>query len=207
MTAPPGDRGFSGALVPGERVAVLAIDLMAAYFTPGSPFCLPSRDCLGAAAQVLDAARAAGVPVIHTRVSYVTGVDDDLVFLRKIPALRALSGDSEMGRIEPQVAPVEGEPVLVKQQASAFFGTDLDDRLRALGVDTVLIVGVSTSGCVRATAVEAIARDYVPFVVREAVADRTPAIQEASLFDLQAKYADVIDLAAAIRLLATSHGG
>jgi maleamate amidohydrolase len=116
------------------------------------------------------------------------------VFVQKVPALRLLEEGSELGRLMPQVRPEDGEPVLVKQHASAFFGTDLADRLAALEVDTVVIVGVSTSGCVRATAVDAVAHDLVPLVVRDGVADRTPDVHEASLFDLQAKYAEVVEL-------------
>lgn len=94
-----------------------------------------------------------------------------------------------------EVAALDGEPVLVKQGASAFFGTDLADLLREARIDTVIIVGVSTSGCVRATAVDAVQHNFVPIVVRDAVGDRDDAVQQSALYDLQAKYAEVVGLA------------
>lgn len=199
-------RGFDGRLRPGSRPAILAIDMMAAYYTHGSAFCLPTRDSLYGAAQVLAAARAVDVPVFHTVVSYQEDDLENLVFLRKVPALRTLTGDAPMGRLMPEVAPAEGEPVLVKQQASAFFGTDLSDRLASLSVDTVIITGVSTSGCVRATAVDAVARNLVAVVVRDAVGDRSDEVAEASLSDLQAKYAEVVDLGTAVKYLRGTAG-
>jgi maleamate amidohydrolase len=201
VTSPHPLAGFAGRLRPGSRPAVLAIDMMAAYYTEGSPFCLPSRDSLDGAAQVLAAARAVGVPVLHTVVSYSEDDLANLVFLRKVPALRQLTGDNPLGRLMPEVAPEEGEPVLVKQQASAFFGTDLSERLAELGIDTVVITGVSTSGCVRATAVDAVARNLVTIVVRDAVGDRAAGVGEASLSDLQTKYAEVVDLDTAVGYL------
>lgn len=206
MTVTHDPAGFAGRLRPGSRPAVLAIDMMAAYYTEGSPFCLPSRDSLDGAAQVLTAARRAGVPVLHTVVSYSADDLERLVFLRKVPALRALTGDAPLGRLMPEVAPREDEPVLVKQQASAFFGTDLAERLTDLGVDTVLVTGVSTSGCVRATAVDAVAHNLVPIVVRDAVGDRTAEVGDASLADLQTKYAEVVDLGTAVGYLTGTAG-
>ncbi len=193
--------GFGGALAPGDRAAVLAIDMMAAYFTPGSDFCLPSRDCLDSAARVVESARVAGVPVIHTRVEFTPSGLDGGVFMQKVPALRALAGGGDLGRIMPEVAPLGDELVIVKQYASAFFGTTLASTLQAMRVDTVVITGVSTSGCVRATGVDAIQHGFVPLVVRDAVGDRGPEPHEANLYDLQAKYAEVIGETAAIAYL------
>lgn len=196
------DEGFGGGLTPGPRPAVLAVDLMAAYFDPASPLCLPSTHCLDAAAQVLGAARTRGIPVLHTRVAFGPGGLDAGLFAQKVPALRMLAdGGGPMGVLRPEVAPLADELVVVKQYASAFFGTSLAATLNALRVDTVVIVGVSTSGCVRASAVDALQHGFVPLVVREAVADRTPQTHESSLFDLGAKYAEVVDLAAALAYL------
>lgn len=203
MTDVPGtfDEGFGGELRPGQRPAVLAVDLMRAYFDPASPLCLPSRECLGSAARVLAAARSAGVPVVHTRVAFSADGSDGGVFVRKVPALRHLFGGGPMSELMPEVAPVEGELVVTKQYASAFFGTSLASTLVAHGVDTVVLVGTSTSGCVRASGVDAVQHGFVPLVVRDAVGDRTPEVQEANLFDLQAKYAEVVDEATAISYL------
>lgn len=193
--------GFAATLAPGRSPVVLSIDLMRAYFEPTSPMCLPSTQCLDAAAQVLRAARRHGVPVIHTVVRFGPDGVDGGVFYRKIPALAALVGDSEMGRVMPQVAPLEGEQVVVKQYASAFFGTSLASQLTARRVDTVVLVGVSTSGCIRASAVDAIQHGFVPLVVSDAVGDREPSVHDASLHDLQAKYAEVVDIDAAVDYL------
>lgn len=198
---PTFDEGFAGELRPGRRPAVLAIDLMRAYFEPASPLCLPSRDCLGSAARVLEAARATAVPVIHTRVEFAPDGSDGGVFVRKVRALEALFGGGPMSELMPEVAPVAGEVVITKQYASAFFGTSLASTLVARGVDTVLLVGVSTSGCIRASGVDAVQHGFVPLVVRDAVGDRTEQTHEANLFDLQAKYAEVVDELTAVAYL------
>lgn len=197
------DAGFDGRLRPGPRPAVLAVDLVAAYFTPGSPLCLPSRECLDSAARVIAAARETSVPVVHTQVRYGTDGLDGGVFFRKVPALAALVGDTAMGRLMPEVAPLPEEVVITKQYASAFFGTSLASALSSARIDTLVIIGVSTSGCVRASAVDAVQSGFVPLVVRDAVGDRDPGPHEANLFDLQAKYAEVVDEATATAYLRT----
>jgi len=202
MSEVPGlDEGFAGTLSPGRRPAVLAIDLMRAYFDPASPLCLPSRDCLASGARVLSAARANGVPVIHTRVEFAPDGSDGGVFVRKVPALEHLYGGGPLSELMPEVAPVEGELVITKQYASAFFGTSLASTLVARGIDTVVLVGVSTSGCIRATGVDAVQQGFIPLVVRDAVGDRTPQAHDANLFDLQAKYAEVVDERTAVAYL------
>jgi maleamate amidohydrolase len=185
--------GFGGALALGRRPVVLSIDLMRAYFDPVSPLCLPSTASLESAARVIAAARDADVPVVHTRTMYGPGGFDGGMFMRKVPALSLLIGDNAMNAIMPQVAPLTDELVLVKQYASAFFGTTLTSTLQANGIDTVVIVGVSTSGCVRASAVDAMQYGLVAAVVRDAVGDRSAATHESNLFDLGAKYAEVVD--------------
>ncbi|EWT02556.1 isochorismatase [Intrasporangium oryzae NRRL B-24470] len=195
------DEGFDGRLSPGRRPAVIAVDLMQAYFEPASPLCLPSRDCLASAARVLAAARRRGVPVVHTRVEYAPAGRDGGVFVRKVPALKQLFGGGPMSELMPEVAPIEHELVVTKQYASAFFGTSLASMLVARGTDTVVIVGASTSGCVRATGVDAVQHGFIPLVVRDAVGDRSAQTHEASLFDLQAKYAEVVDEETAVTYL------
>lgn len=190
--------GFDGNLTPGTSPAVVSVDLMRVYFEPQSPLCLPTKEFLDMAASVIGAARAGGVPVLHTRVSYGPDGADGGVFILKVPALRLLIGNSELGAIMPEVAPVDGETVLVKQYASAFFGTDLAQRLHARRVDTLVIVGTSTSGCVRATAVDAVQHGFIPIVVRDAVGDRDETVHNGSLYDLQAKYAEIWDSASVL---------
>ena len=148
----------------------------------------------------------AAVPVLYTRVEYDQDGINGGLFVRKIPALRELVPGGPLGEIMPQLAPGEHEIVIVKQYASAFFGTTLATTLNALGVDTVIITGVSTSGCVRATAVDALQHGFVPLVVRQAVGDRDPGPHESALFDLQAKYAEVVDEDSVVPWLGTVAG-
>ena len=192
MTGRKPDQGFGGSLTPGARPVLIMVDLMRAYFDPASPMCLPSQGCLESAARVLTVARECGVPVVHTRVAYQKDGRDGGMFVRKIPALQHLFGGGTLSQFMPEVAPLENELEVVKQYASAFFGTSVASTLTAAGVDTVVIVGVSTSGCVRATAVDAIQLGFVPLVVADAVGDRETGPHEANLFDLQAKYAEVV---------------
>ena len=201
MTSHPAAEAFGATLSPGSRPAVLAVDLMRAYFDPASPLCLPEDECLQSAARVLAAARGHDVPVVHTRVAYGPGGLDGGVFFRKVPALAQLVGDSPMGELMPEVAPRDDELVVVKQYASAFFGTSLATTLHAAGIDTVVVVGVSTSGCVRASVVDAIQHGFVPLVVEEAVGDRAQAPHRANLEDLRNKYAEVVDEATALAYL------
>ena len=192
------DDGFNGTLTPGRRPAVLSIDLMRAYFDPESPLCLPTTDCLGVAATVIAAARRRSVPVMHTIVRYGPAALNGGVFVKKIPALRSLIGETRNGQLMPEVGALPEETVITKQYASAFFGTSLGSMLQAQGVDTVIIVGTSTSGCIRATAVDAIQHGFIPIVVSDGVADRSDTVHKASLYDLQAKYAEVMDSEATI---------
>lgn len=196
--------GFGRPLEFGNRPALLVIDFVQAYLVPGSPLYAGVESAREAAKELLGAARAARIPVLHTNVRYQPGGRDGGVFFRKIPGLACFEAGAhpELAAFAPGLEPVAGETVITKQYASAFFGTSLASTLTALHVDTVLIAGLSTSGCVRASAVDCCQHGFVPFVVREAVGDRAPEPHEASLFDLQAKYAEVIDLDAALRFLA-----
>jgi nicotinamidase-related amidase len=199
----------SRKLQPGIRPALLVVDFVRAYLTPGSPLYAGVEHARAAAERLLRAARTADIPVMHTNVGYEPGGIDGGVFFRKLPALASFErGRSpELAAFAEGLEPLASEPVFTKQYASAFFGTKLAAALKSMKVDTLLIAGVSTSGCVRATAVDACQHGYVPLVVREAVGDRHPAPHEANLFDLQAKYAEVISLAAAEEYLASIEGG
>lgn len=195
----------STTLEPGRRAALLIVDFVRAYLVPGSPLYAGVESARDACVKLLGAARHARVPVLHTNVVYEPGGRDGGVFFRKLPALSSFERGAhpELAAFAEGLEPRADETVISKQYASAFFGTPLAEKLRALGVDTVLIGGVSTSGCVRATAVDACQSGFVPLVVRDAVGDRHPAPHEASLFDLQAKYAEVISLDAACAYLET----
>ena len=184
--------GFGGRLPFGARPALLVIDVVQAYLDPASPLYAGVEAALESIVRLIEAARAAGAPVIYTVVVYGAGGTDGGLFYHKVPALKAFDAGSPLGRFPPQINPRDDEVVVVKQYASAFFGTSLASTLRALGVDTVVMGGFSTSGCVRASALDALQHGFAPFVVREACGDRAPQPHEANLFDLQAKYAEVI---------------
>lgn len=184
--------GFGRELKPGKRPALILVDFVKAYFEPGAQLYMGLDDCLHSAARVLQAARDAGILVVHTQVSYSEGGINGGHFFHKIDALQHFVGDAPLGEIMPAVQPLSNEVIIVKQYASSFFGTSLSSTLQASGVDTLIITGVSTSGCVRATAVDAIQHGFIPLVCRESVGDRNDGPHEASLFDLQAKYAEVM---------------
>jgi nicotinamidase-related amidase len=194
----------SRRLEPGAKPALIVVDFVRAYLVPGSPLYAGVETARAAAVKLLGLARAANIPVMHTNVGYEPGGADGGVFFRKLPALASFERGRhpELAAFAEGLEPRPGEQVFTKQYASAFFGTRLAESLRALAVDTVLVAGVSTSGCIRATAVDACQHGFVPLVVREAVGDRHPAPHEANLFDLQAKYAEVIGLDEAERYLA-----
>lgn len=195
------EAGFDNRLELGPRPALVMVDIVRAYFEPGAQLYMGDPSSLHAAAELLGQARAAGIPIVHTRVSFSGGGADGGYFFKKVGALSHFVGETPLGEIMPEVAPLPDEVVIVKQYASAFFGTTLASTLAAAGVDTLLIAGVSTSGCIRATAVDAIQHGFIPVVVREAVGDRHPAPHEANLFDIQAKYGEVKSLAEATAYL------
>jgi nicotinamidase-related amidase len=195
--------GFAKSLQPGERPALLIIDFVRAYLEPTSPLYAGVEQARVDCETLLRAAREAAIPIVHTNVVYQRGGRDGGVFFRKVPALKCfeIGAHPKLAAFANGLEPIAGETVISKQYASAFFGTSLASTLTALGVNSVLIAGLSTSGCVRASAVDCVQHGFVPLVVREAVGDRAPGPHEANLFDLQAKYAEVIHLADALRYL------
>lgn len=185
--------GFGARLGWGRRPALLIVDFCMAYLDPASPLYAGVEAARDSAARLLAAARSARLPILHSEVRFMRGGADGGVFYRKVPALKAFDAGSPLARPPAILAPRADEIVVTKQYASAFFGTSLAATLTALGVDTLVIAGVSTSGCVRATAVDACQHGFVTFVCRDAVGDRDARPHEANLFDLQAKYAEVVD--------------
>jgi nicotinamidase-related amidase len=197
--------GFNQSLRPGARPALLVIDFVQAYLDPASPLYAGVEGAREDAVRLLSACRQTGLPIVHTNVVYQAGGRDGGVFFRKVPALACFEAGKhpEWAAFAEGLSPVAGETVISKQYASAFFGTSLASTLTALGVDTVLIAGLSTSGCVRASAVDCCQYGFVPIVVREAVGDRAAGPHESNLFDLQAKYAEVMSLDAVLTYLQT----
>lgn len=184
--------GFSGTLGFGERPALIVVDFARAYLEQKSPLYAGVEKVLETAGELLAAARAAHIPIVHTRVEYAPGGRDGGLFYQKVAALRCFERGSPLGEFAEGLEPISGEVVVTKQYASAFFGTSLASTLTSQGIDTLLIAGLTTSGCVRATAVDAIQHGFRPIVVSDAVGDRDPRPHEANLFDLQAKYADLL---------------
>lgn len=195
--------GFGRGLQPGRRPVLLLIDFVRAYLVPDSPLYAGAEPARAAAQTLLEASRRARIPIVHTNVRYQDGGRDGGVFFRKVPALQCFvaGAQPELAAFAAGLEPAAGETLITKQYASAFFGTSLSSTLTSLGADTVLIAGVSTSGCVRASAVDACQHGFVPLVVRDAVGDRHAAPHDASLFDLQAKYAEVVGLEMALEYL------
>jgi len=184
--------GFKGRLGFGERPALIVVDFCDAYLVEGSPLYAGVEDARASCERVLGAARAAGIPIVITRVEYQPDGTDGGIFFRKVGALRCFVKGNPLAENPPSLKPLEGEIVVTKQYASAFFATSLAPTLTALGRDSLIITGVSTSGCVRATALDACQHGFIPLVVRDAVGDRDAKVHEANLFDLDAKYADVV---------------
>ena len=180
----------------GDRPALLVIDLVRAFTDPTMPLSGDLDSVVEATASLLYTARAAGIPILFTTVEYE---DPDLadagVWLKKVPASVTLKAGTPGVQLDPRLARGEGERMVVKKYASAFFETDLLGTLQALAVDTLLLAGCTTSGCVRATAVDGLQNRFRVMVVQEAVGDRNDAAHRQSLLDLDAKYADVVSAA------------
>mgnify|MGYP000703231073 CR=1 FL=1 len=189
------ERGFGNLIGFGRRPAVLVVDLVRAFTDPKLPLGAPLDGVITEARRILEAAREAGVPIFFTSVAYEEeDVADAGVWGRKIRGLRTLRAGSPEVEVDPRLGRREGEPVVLKKYASAFFGTDLLSRLTTRGVDTLILTGCTTSGCVRATAVDGIQYGFRVIVAREAVGDRAQLAHEQSLFDLHQKYADVVSV-------------
>lgn len=188
--------GFGNKLGFGRMPALIVVDFVGAYLVKGSPLYAGVEKARDNAALLLRSAREAAIPITHTRVAYAEDYSDGGIFIKKVQALRifAEGGDPVLQAFDPALLPRPGENVITKQYASAFFGTSLSSTLRVQGVDTLLITGVSTSGCIRATAIDACQHGFIPVVVADAVGDRDRKIHEANLFDIGAKYADVLSL-------------
>lgn len=185
---------FDGRIGFGEKAAVLVVDFVRAYTTPGSPLHAPPvLEAVEATREVLTQARARGVPVVYTKVLYQPGAKDGGVFVRKVPVLQTFVPGEPLTEIVDDVAPAAEDVVLVKQYASAFFGTPLASMLTAQRVDTLIVTGCSTSGCIRATAVDGCQHGFRVIVPRQCVGDRVAAVHEANLFDIDSKYGDVVD--------------
>lgn len=194
-------RAYGGRLGFGKRPALILIDLVRGYFDRDCDLWADCDAALASAIRLRDAARAAQVPVIYTNVVYHPKALDGGRFYQKALPLRHFLRGSKWGEWAPGLVPSDDELVISKQYASVFFGTSLSSTLTSQGIDTVILTGVSTSGCVRASCVDANSHGFIPIIPREAVGDRHPAPHEANLFDMNAKYGDVVSEAEALNYL------
>jgi maleamate amidohydrolase len=192
---------FDGSLGFGNKPALILVDLVRAYFDKESPLYAGVEDALASAIRIRDQAREAGVSVIYTNVVYKSDGSDGGMFYRKVPALSAFVKGNPLGDWPDDLEPSDDELVISKQFASAFFGTSLTQSLNEQAIDTLIITGVSTSGCIRATCVDAVSSGFIPIVVSDACGDRHQAPHDANLFDMNAKYGDVVDEASVISYL------
>lgn len=193
--------GFNGSLPFGKSPALVIIDVVMAYIDPASHLYLGPDNALPQMARLADACRAKGVPVIFTNISYAPGGHEGGLFYKKVPALRAFNEGSPLGAFPPELTPQQGDHVVSKFYPSIFFGTALAPMLRTMGADTLMLAGYSTSGCVRASALDTLCNGFAPFVVSDCCADRDARPHEANLFDMQAKMAEVIDTDRAVALV------
>jgi len=196
--------GFHGRSGFGRKPALVVIDMSVGFTDPESPLHCDLEDVVEAIERLLEATRAARLPVVYTTVAYDEAAKQRAaVFIEKVPVLLTLEAGSRWVEIDPRLAPQSGEAVLTKLFASAFYGTPLASLLAAQQVDGVIVTGASTSGCVRATAVDALQHGYRVVVPREAVGDRNPDAHEAHLYDIDAKYGGVLSVQDALGLLAS----
>jgi maleamate amidohydrolase len=194
-------RAFGKRIGFGKRPAMIMIDFVEGYFDPSCALYAGVESALESALRLRAAARAAEVPVIYTNVVYDKGARNGGRFYQKSMTLQNFLEGNPMGAWPKGLAPADDELVISKQYPSAFFGTSLASTLTSQGIDTLIHTGLSTSGCVRATCVDCCSYGFIPIIVREAVGDRHSAPHEANLFDMDAKYGDVVSEAEATAYL------
>lgn len=190
----------------GERPVVLVVDFSRGFTDPECGLGADMTAEVEATKRVLDAARERGVPVIFTTIGFEPNLKDGALWTQKIPALGDLQIGGKWVEIDPRLERREDETVILKKGASAFFGTNLSAILATQKVDTVVLCGATTSGCIRATAIDLLQNGYPALLPRECVGDRAPEPHEANLVDLQAKYADVVPLEDALSYLQDAKG-
>lgn len=176
----------------GKRPALLLVDFVQAYFEPGNALYAGVDDALASALRIRKVAREKDIPVILTGMQLHKSGKDGGRFFQKAKPLENFTIGNPMASWPEGLVPEDDEFIVTKQYPSAFFGTSLAPLLTSMGVDNVIITGLTTSGCIRATCVDSMSHGFITTVVRDACGDRHPAPHEANLFDMNAKYADVI---------------
>ena len=193
--------GLGQAVTLGDRPAVLVIDFSCGFTDPECALGSDLTSEVAATKRLLDAARAKELPVIFTTIGFDASLKDGGLWMQKVPALAVLQHGGHGMDIDPRLEPRVDETVIVKKGASGFFGTNLASVLVSQGVDSVILCGATTSGCIRATAVDLLQYGWPTLVPRDCVGDRAQAPHEANLFDIQAKYADVVSVEDALAYL------
>jgi nicotinamidase-related amidase len=197
-------RGFGVKIGFGDRPALIVIDMLKGFTDPAMPLGADLDREIEAQKPLLNVAHQRGIPVIFSTVIYTDAdLKDAGLWGIKMKGSLTLKAGSAAVEIDPRLDMRPSDSLLVKKYASCFFGTDLVPRLMNQRVDTLIIAGCTTSGCVRATAVDAVQNGFRPMVVREAVGDRSKPAHEQSLFDLNAKYADVVGLEETLQYMRT----
>jgi len=198
--------GLGQAVTLGSRPAVLVVDFSCGFTDPECTLGADMSAEVEATRRLLDAGRAKGLPVIFTTIGYEPSLKDGGLWLQKVPSLGDLQIGGRWVEIDPRLEPREDETIVLKKGASAFFGTNLPSILVSQNVDSVILCGATSSGCVRATAIDLLQYGYPTLVPRECVADRAQAPHEANLFDINAKYADVVPIDDVLEYVATVPG-
>ncbi len=191
-------KGLGGRVGWGNRPGLIVVDLSRAFTDPSTGLGGNLDSEVEATRVLLETFRAKGLPIIFMTVAYKSDYSDAATFIDKVPALSILVEGTDMVEIDDRIKPLGDEPVITKKFASAFFGTDVAQRLRDANVDTAVVTGCSTSGCVRATVIDSMQYGFRTIVVKEAVGDRAEGPHHANLFDMDTKYGDVVSLDEAI---------
>ena len=187
-------KGFMNRSGYGTKPALLVVDFIYGFTDPTTPLGGDFSKELAVTADLLETFRAAQFPIVYTTIAYEPGFEDGGVFVKKIPSLKILEVGSKMVDVDNRIRPRPDEYVALKKYASAFFNTDIDAYLKARSVDTIIMTGCTTSGCIRASAIDSMQYGYLTIVVEEGVGDRAQGPHDANLFDIDAKYGDVVSV-------------
>ena len=187
-------KGFMNRSGYGTKPALLVVDFIYGFTDPTTPLGGDFSKELAVTADLLETFRAAQLPIVYTTIAYEPGFEDGGVFVKKVPSLKILEVGSKMVEVDNRIRPRPDEYVALKKYASAFFDTDVDAYLKARSVDTIIMTGCTTSGCIRASAIDSMQYGYLTVVVEEGVGDRAQGPHDANLFDIDAKYGDVVSV-------------
>lgn len=196
-------RGFAGRMGFGKKPSILVVDFSKGFTDERSPFGCNLDSQIRNSIRILREGRKIGVPIIFTTVAYNEGLKDAGLWIKKIPSLKVLTENSSWVELDPRLERRPDEIILVKKFASAFFGTNLSSLLTSQNIDTLIIIGCTSSGCIRATAIDSMQNGYYTIIPAECVGDRDEIPHEANLFDIDSKYGDVVTTEDVLQYLQT----